>query len=47
MPQIGQFIRTPSGYSGRVRTLSLGTQPPKVPKSQPVANIAPSGEDAD
>ena len=26
MAQIGQFTRTPSGYSGRLRTLSLDVE---------------------
>ena len=31
MPQIGQFTRTPSGYSGQLRTLSLDLELTFVP----------------
>ena len=31
MPQIGQFTRTPSGFSGQLRTLSLDLELTFVP----------------
>lgn len=51
MPQIGQFTRTPSGYSGRVRTLSLDLELTFVPaekadvENAPACRIHLGGED--
>ncbi len=42
MPQIGQFIRTPSGYSGRVKTLSLDVELCVVAVDGEVVEPAPS-----
>jgi len=42
MPQIGQFIRTPSGYSGRLRTLSLDLELSLVAVDAAAAEHAPS-----
>jgi uncharacterized protein (DUF736 family) len=41
MPQIGQFTRTKSGYSGRVRTLTLDVQLALVPGEPSDAENAP------
>jgi len=41
MPQIGQFTRTKSGYSGRVRTLSLDIELTVVPAEPSDAENAP------
>jgi uncharacterized protein (DUF736 family) len=42
MPQIGQFIRTPAGYSGRVRTLSFDVELCLVAVDGDVVEQAPS-----
>lgn len=42
MTQIGQFIRTPSGYSGRLRTLSLDLELSLVPVDTPARENAPA-----
>ena len=42
MAQIGQFTRTPSGYSGRVRTLSLDVELTFVPTENTDAEKAPA-----
>ena len=41
MPQIGQFTRTKSGYSGRIRTLSLDAEIVLVPAEHSDAENAP------
>lgn len=41
MPQIGQFIRTQSGYSGRVRTLTLDLELVFVPTGNGDVENAP------
>lgn len=41
MPQIGEFTRTKSGYSGRIRTLSLDTELALVPAEPSDAENAP------
>jgi uncharacterized protein (DUF736 family) len=52
MPQIGEFTRTKSGYSGRVRALTLDVQLALVPAEPSNADKAPDyrihmGEDGD
>ncbi|WP_136616139.1 MULTISPECIES: DUF736 domain-containing protein [Mesorhizobium] len=52
MSQIGEFIRTKSGYSGRARTLTLDVQLALVPAEPSDAEKAPDyrihmGEDGD
>ena len=42
MPQIGQFTRTPSGYSGQVRTLSLDLELTFVPTDNVDSEKAPA-----
>ncbi|MDP0926541.1 DUF736 domain-containing protein [Paracoccus onubensis] len=42
MPQIGQFIRTSSGYSGRIRTLTLDLELVFVPTDDTETDNAPS-----
>lgn len=42
MPQIGQFTRTPSGYSGRVRTLSFDLELTFVPAENADVENAPA-----
>ncbi len=42
MAQIGQFTRTPSGYSGRVRTLSFDVELTFVPAENVEAENAPA-----
>lgn len=41
MPQIGEFTRTKSGYSGRIRTLSLDLELTVVPAEPSDAENAP------
>jgi uncharacterized protein (DUF736 family) len=41
MPQIGEFTRTKSGYSGRIRTLSLDIELTVVPAEPSDAENAP------
>ena len=41
MPQIGEFTRTKSGYSGRIRTLSLDIELTLVPAEPSDAENAP------
>lgn len=41
MPQIGEFVRTKSGYSGRVRTLMLDIELTVVPAEPSDAENAP------
>lgn len=41
MPQIGQFTRTKSGYSGRVRTLTLDAALSLIPAEPSDAENAP------
>lgn len=41
MAQIGQFTRTPSGYSGRVRTLTLNLELALVPANTGDVENAP------
>lgn len=41
MPQIGEFTRTKSGYSGHLRTLSLDVQVAVVPAEPSDAENAP------
>jgi uncharacterized protein (DUF736 family) len=41
MPQIGEFTRTKSGYSGRIRTLSLDIELTVVPAELSDAENAP------
>ena len=42
MAQIGQFTRTPSGYSGHVRTLTLDAELTFVPAENAEAENAPA-----
>ncbi|MCK9514416.1 MAG: DUF736 domain-containing protein, partial [Pigmentiphaga sp.] len=42
MAQIGQFTRTPSGYSGRLRTLSLDVELTFTPSENADADKAPA-----
>ncbi|GGO61381.1 Uncharacterized conserved protein, DUF736 family [Roseovarius pacificus] len=42
MPQIGQFTRTPSGYSGQLRTLSLDLELTFVPTDNVDSEKAPA-----
>ena len=42
MPQIGQFIRTPSGYAGRLKTLSLDLELSLVEVGSDGAQHAPN-----
>ena len=42
MPQIGHFTRTPSGYSGRVRTASLDLELTFVPAENADIENAPA-----
>jgi len=42
MPQIGQFTRTPSGYSGQLRTLSLDLELTFVPTDTVDSEKAPA-----
>ncbi|HRO01303.1 MAG TPA: DUF736 domain-containing protein [Nitrobacter sp.] len=42
MPQIGQFTRTPTGYSGQLRTLSLDLELTFVPTDNLEAGNAPA-----
>ena len=42
MAQIGQFTRTPSGYSGQLRTLSLDVELTFVPSDNAESEKAPA-----
>ena len=42
MPQIGQFTRTPSGYAGQLRTLSLDLELTFVPTDAVDTEKAPA-----